>query len=131
MAFLNPSPHPSPDSREFWDGANRGVLLVRTCEECGKAHWYPRPHCPFCFSDRTAWREASGRGEIYSWSYMRRAAEPYVIAYVTLEEGPTMMTNIVDCDPDLLTIGKLVEVVFRRSADGTRVPLFRPAADRS
>lgn len=131
MAFLNPSPHPSPDSHEFWDGANRGVLLVKTCEECGKAHWYPRPHCPFCFSGRTAWREASGRGEIYSWSYMRRAAEPYVIAYVTLEEGPTMMTNIVDCDPDLLTIGKQVEVVFRRSADGTRVPLFRPAAHRS
>jgi uncharacterized OB-fold protein len=61
---------------------------------------------------------------------MRRAAQPYVIAYVTLEEGPAMMTNIVDCDPDALGIGMPVEVAFRESADGTRVPLFRPVAGR-
>lgn len=129
MPFLNPSPHPSPDSEPFWEAADRGTLLVKVCEECGKAHWYPRPHCPFCFSSRTTWREASGNGRIYSWSYMRRAAQPYVIAYVTLEEGPTMMTNIVDCDPDALTIGKQVEVVFLESAEGVKVPLFRPIAE--
>ena len=57
---------------------------------------------------------------------MRRAKEPYVIAYVTLAEGPTMMTNIVDCDFDLLRIGQPVAVVFAATEDGPPVPMFKP-----
>ena len=67
-------------------------------------HHYPRAICPFCFSDKTEWSEASGKGTIYTYSVMRRAPVPYAIAYVTLDEGPTMMTNIVDCDLDKLEV---------------------------
>jgi len=56
----------------------------------------------------------------------RRAKEPYAIAYVTLAEGPAMMTNIVGCDFDALRIGQPVIVVFEATEDGPPVPMFRP-----
>jgi uncharacterized OB-fold protein len=58
---------------------------------------------------------------------MRRAKEPYAIAYVTLAEGPTMMTNIVDCDFDALRVGQPVAVVFKDTENGPPVPMFKPA----
>jgi uncharacterized OB-fold protein len=101
--------------------------VVPTCRACGKAHWYPRAICPFCDSAEVEWRDASGKGKIYTFSVMRRAKEPYAIAYVTLAEGPTMMTNIVDCDFDALAIGQSVSVVFKDSDGGPSVPMFKPA----
>ncbi len=90
-------------------------------------HWYPRAICPFCASDKIEWRAASGKGTIYTYSVMRRAKEPYAIAYVTLAEGPTMMTNIVDCDFDVLRVGQPVTVVFKDTENGPPVPMFKPA----
>lgn len=128
MAYINPAPSPSPESAAFWQAAKDGRFLIRTCTGCGKAHWYPRPICPFCSSTATEWTNASGRGEIYSFSYLRSLPEPYILAYVTLQEGPTMMTNIVDADPDELSVGQAVEVTFRETRDSdVLVPLFRPA----
>ena len=73
------------------------------------------------------WRDASGKGAIYTFSVMRRAKETYAIAYVTLAEGPTMMTNLVDCDFDALRIGQPVTVVFKDTENGPPVPMFKPA----
>ena len=102
-------------------------FLVKRCQACGKFHWYPRALCPFCCSDKTEWLPASGLGTIYSYSVMRRAPEPYAVAFVTLQEGPTMLTNIVDCDFDQLAIGQPVKVVFKQSSGEYRVPVFQPA----
>ena len=96
------APTPTPETAPFWEAAAKGKLLVKRCTACGRAHHYPRPLCPFCGSDRTELRDSAGRGVVYSFSVMRRATPPYVIAYVTLDEGPTMMTNLVDCDFDAL-----------------------------
>ena len=68
--------------------------------------------------------ERSGKGAIYSFSVMRRAETPYVIAYVTLDEGTTMMTNIVDCDFDRVEIGQKVRLVFKPTVNGPPVPCF-------
>jgi hypothetical protein len=57
---------------------------------------------------------------------MRRSDEVYAIAYVTLEEGATMLTNIVDCDFDALKIGQSVQLVFEVSEKGAPVPMFTP-----
>lgn len=121
-----PAPAASPETQAFWDAAAQGKLLVKRCAACGEYHHYPRSICPFCFSERTEWREASGSGTIYSYSVMRRAQTPYVIAYVTLDEGVTMMTNIIDCDPDTARIGQRVKVCFRPSDGGPPVPMFTP-----
>ena len=121
-----PAPAATLETQAYWDATAKGKLLVRHCTACGEKHHYPRSICPFCFSDKTEWTEASGKGTLYSFSVMRRAAEPYVMAYVTLAEGPTMMTNIVDCDFDALKVGQAVKVVFVPSEGGAPVPMFTP-----
>jgi len=121
-------PRANPETQAYWDAAAQGKLLIKRCEACGELHFYPRALCPFCFSDRTAWQEASGRGTIYAFSITRRAPVPYAIAYVTLAEGPMMMTNIVDCDLDAIRIGQAVSVVFEASEGGPPVPMFKPLA---
>ena len=115
------------ETQPFWDAAVEGRFILRKCTACGRTHWYPRAICPFCFSDKTQWQPASGKGRIYSFSVMRRASEPYAIAYVTLEEGPTMLTNIVNCDFDALQVGQNVMLVFMPSEGGPPVPMFTPA----
>jgi len=122
-----PAPEPNPETKPFWDAAAEGKLLIKRCRACGEAHYYPRALCPHCFSAETAWQEAKGEGTIYSYSVVRRGAPvPYAIAYVTLAEGVTMMTNIVDCDLDRIRIGQRVRVVFKPSAGGPPVPMFTP-----
>jgi len=122
-----PAPEPNPETKRFWEAAAQGQLLLKKCGDCGEVHYYPRALCPFCGSDRTDWQPASGRGTVYSWSVMRRAETPYAIAYVTLDEGVTMMTNIVDCDLDGIRIGQAVRVVFKPTAGGPPLPAFTPA----
>lgn len=125
------APHRDPENRAYWDAATRGKLLLKWCKSCGNYHHYPRALCPYCMSDRTVWKEAIGTGLIYSFSVTRRAGPiPYVIAYVTLDEGPTMLTNIVDCDLDAIRIQQRVRVVFKPSGDSAGdappVPCFVP-----
>ena len=123
-----PAPEANPETKPFWDAAAEGKLLIKRCRACGEAHYYPRALCPHCFSAETAWQEARGEGTIYSYSVVRRGAPvPYAIAYVTLAEGVTMMTNIVDCDLDAVRIGQRVRVVFKPSEGGPPVPMFTPA----
>jgi uncharacterized OB-fold protein len=122
-----PAPPANPETAPFWEAAARGQLLIKRCSACGQPHYYPRALCPFCGRDATRWQPASGAGIIYSYSVMRRAETPYAIAYVTLDEGVTMMTNLVDCDFDRLAIGQRVRLVFTPTDGGPPVPTFTPA----
>src|ERR1700682_2594542 len=123
-----PAPVGSNEPQAYWDAAAQGKLLVRKCTSCGRLHHYPRTICPFCFSDKTEWIEASGKGTIYSYSVMRRAPVPYAMAYVTLAEGPRMVTNIVDCDFDKLKCEHAVKVVSKPpEGGGPPLPMFTPA----
>jgi uncharacterized OB-fold protein len=119
------SPRPNHETARFWEAANDGALLIKKCNACGKTHYYPRAACPLCYSEDTEWLQTSGRAAIYSFSVLRRAPVPYVLAYVTLEEGPTIMTNIVDTDFDAIAIGQIVELTFKASADGQMIPMFK------
>ena len=110
----------------YWAAARAGRLLLMRCTACAKVHYYPRPFCPFCMSVETEWLEASGAGTVYSWSVERRATPPYAIAFVSLPEGPTILSNLVDCDLDTIAIGQAVTLVFE-TRDGQPVPVFRPA----
>ena len=121
-----PAPNVNPESQPWWDAAAKSKLLFKHCKACNKNHYYPRSICPFCNSDQTEWKEASGKGVIYSHSTMRRAPEPYTLAYVTLAEGPRMLTNIVDCDFNKLKIGMPVHIVFKPSKEGALVPVWAP-----
>ena len=120
------APVPNLDTQAFWDAAAQGKLMIGKCSACGKNYYYPRPNCPFCLSDNTTLQQASGNGVIYTYSVMRRTPIPYAIGYVTLAEGPTVMTNIVDCDLDGIKIGQAVKLVFKPSDGGPPVPMFTP-----
>lgn len=110
----------------YWAAAREGRLLLKQCRACGRAHYYPRPLCPFCLSADTEWLEARGEGTVYSWSIERRATPPYSIAFVTLPEGPTLLTAIVDCDLDAIVVGLPVKLGFE-TREGLPVPVFTPA----
>ena len=123
------------ESRPYWDAAAEGRLLVRSCTDCGAIHHYPRPFCPECWSENVEWKEASGRATLYTWStvfvndmYPFRERLPYIAAVVDLEEGPRMMTNVIDTEPDDLEIGMALEVAFRPVDDQITAPVFRIAA---
>lgn len=115
------------ESAPYWEATKEGKLMLKKCGDCGETHFYPRTLCPNCFSDNTEWFQASGKGKIYTYSVIRRAEIPYVIAYVTLEEGVTMLSNIVDCGLDDVSVGQAVEVDFRATEGGEALPVFKPA----
>ncbi len=121
-----PAPRALPESLPFWQAAEQSRLLVKQCEACGATHFYPRDICPFCLSANTHWRDAAGTGTVYSLSTMGRDASAWTLAFVTLDEGVTMMTNLVDCDPRSVAIGQRVKVVFKPSDGGHPVPMFTP-----
>ena len=117
----------NPETKPFFEGCAAGVLKLPHCNTCGKAHWYPRGVCPHCMSQDLAWKDASGKGTVYSFSVMKRAEVPYCIAYVALAEGTTMLTNIVDCDLDTVRIGQAVALRFVPTEGGPPMPMFTQA----
>jgi len=127
---LFPAPPVVPDSQAFYAAAQEGRFMLPRCTACGRAHWYPRTQCPFC-DGAVTWEQASGNGVIYSFSVMRRAKPMTTIAYVTLAEGPTMLTSLIDCDLDALRIGQSVNLKWAATQDGPPVPCFTPVTDNA
>lgn len=121
-----PAPRVLPESLPFWQAADEGRYLVKKCSSCGKVHHYPRDICPFCLSADTVWQDSPGTGVVYSFSTMGQGDAAYTMAYVTLDEGVTVMSNLVDCDPAKVTIGQKVRVVFTPTEGGHAVPMFTP-----
>ena len=130
-----PAPFVNPEVKAFWDATAEDRLVLPRCDKCQTWIWYPRPFCPECLSTDVTWTDVSGRGTVYSFTVNRRGTADladyrsvgtYVLAYVELEEGPRVMTNIVDCDPDSIRIGQAVEVVFHDTGQGTKLFRFRP-----
>lgn len=126
-----PLPVIDADTRPFWDAACEGKLKIKSCDECGRAHFYPRALCPHCHSDRLDWIEAKGTGEIYTFTIARRGAgkafeadAPYVVALIQLDEGPRMMSNVVTDDVESVRIGQRVRVVFAEAGEGVVLPKF-------
>jgi uncharacterized OB-fold protein len=124
-------PTPEGDTIEFWEAAKEERLLIKHCLDCGAFSYYPRPFCPTCWSESVEWYEASGQGTLYTWSVIYnndmppfRDRVPYVAAIVELAEGPRMMTNVVDCPFDLLTVGMALQVTFQPISDEYTIPVF-------
>ena len=123
-----PAPLVNPEAKPWFDAAMAGRLLYRRCESCSKLHHPPRSICPHCFSDATSWQTAAGTGTVYSCSVLLRGTPtPYCIAYVTLDEGVTLLTNLVDCDFGTVRAGMRVKVRFAETEGGAKMPVFAPA----
>lgn len=122
-SFL-PNPTVYPDAQPFWDAAREGQLMIKRCLDCGQAHHYPRPHCPFCGSAHTEWLACSGEATVYSFSIMRAAPRHTAVAVVELAEGPRLTSVIVNADVHALAIGDSVRVTTIPGENGVAVPVF-------
>lgn len=120
-----PVPATNPENQAFFLAAAEGRLLYGRCRDCGKAHYYPRRSCPHCFSAAVDWADASGLGRIYSYTVVGPVSDRQVLAFIELEEGVRMLSNIVDMAPERLAIGAPVRVAFARAGD-VGVPVFVP-----
>lgn len=137
MELDRPLPQPiTPEARPYWDGLREHRLMLPRCRDCGKAFFYPRVLCPFCHGAAIDWIQASGRGRLYSFEIAYQTINkafkvkpPYVLAMVELEEGPRMMSNLINvaADPAVLRCDMPVEIVFHQLTDDITVPLFQPA----
>ena len=126
MQRTPPGPAVSPETEAFWEAANESRLLLRRCLDTGKAYFPPHERSPFTGSANTEWFDASGEATLYAHSVLVRTDVPYCLAYVTLTEGPIILSNICTDDFDQLEIGQPLEVVFVDSTTGQKVPAFAP-----
>lgn len=131
-----PLPTPTPVTQPFWDAASEHRLLLQRCVG-GHTFYYARSHCPVCLSDEVTWVEASGQGRLYSYTVARRPQSadfaedvPYIIAAITLAEGPRMTSLLVEADPDEVEIDGEVEVVWDDVTDSVSLPYFRPVSSQ-
>lgn len=130
-----PLPQLTFDNEFFWTSGADGVLRIQECGDCKSLIHPPQPICRYCHGHNMGVREVSGRAVLSAFTVNHRFSipglpAPYVVAQVAIEEDPRvrLTTNIIDCDPDDLEPGRVVEVVFEEN-DDVWLPLFRPTAD--
>jgi uncharacterized OB-fold protein len=116
-------------SRPFWEGCIAGELRLQYCRSCARYQFYPRIICSHCGAGEPEWRAASGAGHIASFSVVRRGISraypaPYVVALIDLDEGPRMMSSIVDASPESVTVGAAVDVKFENWGAEHVLPVF-------
>jgi hypothetical protein len=135
-----PATRPLPSLKEhdtapFWRATQERRLTYQVCNDCGNVVWHPRAHCTACLGSALDWRTSRGLGVVYSYSVIRqsyhpffRARVPLAIAWIDLDEGPRILSNLVGvADPARdVKIGMRVAVEWEPHEE-LAIPLFRPA----
>jgi uncharacterized OB-fold protein len=128
-----PVPIADEASETFYEGARERRLMLIRCTTCGRHRLPGRERCVDCWFEESEWVQASGRGKLYSFGVMHQQYHPafadiipYHFALVELEEGPRLVTNIVDCPNDELRTDMPVEAVFDDVSEETTLIRFRP-----
>jgi uncharacterized OB-fold protein len=121
MSAMNrPGPDITPESKPYWDSIAAHAMKLQRCTRCETFRFYPTPVCPHCFSTDFTWERVSDEGRLYSFSVVHKPVTedfepetPYVVALVTLAEGPTLMTNLLDVPEGEIQIGMAVRIAYR------------------
>jgi uncharacterized protein len=120
------------DTRPYWEATKKEELLIQYCPKCEQYQFYPRILCKNCLSD-VEWVKANGTGFVYSYSVIHRVFNPefqdkvpFIVALIELDEGPRLMTNLIDIDPQQVKTGLKVKVDFRETIGEYKLPKFRP-----
>ena len=130
-----PAPEPEYGAEAYWAACNEERLEMQCCAACGRFRWHPAPLCTYCGDDRYSWRPLSGRAYVHTWTIVTHPVHPaavdrvpYIVAEVRLEEQDdlTMITNLVDIEPDAVTFDLPLEVAFEVHPGGQKLPIFRP-----
>ena len=133
--YQKPLPQIDEVSRPYWEAAKRHELVLQRCQGCGHFRYPAGDTCPRCLSDRLEWVKVSGRGRVYTWTVFHKVYHPafaedmpYAVVAVELEEGPRLLTNLVDCRLEDIEVGMPVEVVFDDVTEEISLSKFRPSA---
>ena len=123
-------PTPTPLSDPYWQGCREGKLLLLQCDACGAFQFYPRVLCSTCGHRALSWREATGRGRVASFTVVRKPVSgdypaPSIIALIDLEEGPRMMSSLIDIEPEAVAVHAAVAVDFCDWSEEFALPVFR------
>ena len=123
-------PKPSVLTEPYWEACRQGVLTMQRCGDCELYQHYPRIICSHCGGRGLVWSVVSGRGRVKSFTIVRRGITqayegPYVLVLVDLDEGPCMMSSLVECEPEAVVIGALVSVAFELWGSDIEVPVFK------
>ena len=129
---------PRPDlddaaTAAYWEAAARHELDLPRCDICGLVFFPPRDLCPGCWSGELSWQRASGGGTVWTFTEVHvpfyddawAGDVPYVVAVIELDEGPRLLSSIVEPAMDRLAIGDRVEAVFEDRGEGLSLPMFR------
>jgi uncharacterized OB-fold protein len=118
----------------FWEALRRHEFRVQKCRDCGALRFVPAEICASCGCQEAEWVRVSGRGTVYTFTVVHRgptpayqADAPYVIAHVTLDEGPRVIGNVVGCDPRTVEIGMPVQIAFDDVSEDWTLFRFVPA----
>jgi uncharacterized protein len=134
--YNKPLPRPlNPElTRPFWEAAKRHELIMPRCKTCDQLFFYPRSECPRCLGSDLEWVRVSGRGRLHSFTIINQPANaafrddvPYVYAVVQLIEGPRMISNLVECDVESVSVDMPVEAVFDDVTPEWTLVKFKPA----
>lgn len=131
MGLQRPLPEMDSDAGPFWKAAAQERLIIQRCTRCGGYQHYARPFCIKCRDTNVEMVEASGRGVLHSFTVVHRGPyedlpAPYVVGLIKLDEGPMLLSNVVQCDPASLKCDMAVEVTYQPLRDGVVLPVFRP-----
>ena len=134
MSYNKPLPRPNPDTQPFWDACQQHELRFQKCLDCDHVRWPASIICPSCYSKETERIKASGKGTVYTFTVYHHAFHPafkedipYVTAIIELEEGPHLLSNIVNCDPETVYCDMPVEVTWDDVDENYSLPKFKPA----
>lgn len=132
--WTKPLPQPDDVNHPYWNAGAEGRLVIQQCPRCNHRQFYPRALCTQC-GEGPEWMDCTGRGTVHTFTIVRqmgmrpfRDELPYVVAMIELEEGPLVMGNVTDCDPEEVRIGAPVGVHFVRAADDVGVPYWHLAS---
>lgn len=136
MSCEKPLPKINGDNRPFWEGCHQHELRFQQCKRCRHVRWPPAGLCPNCHATEINWMISRGVGRVYTFAVYHVAYHsgfshdlPYTVAVVALDEGPHLLTRIVDCPPEQVQCDMPVEVVWKDVDKRTTLPMFRPLSD--
>ena len=122
-------------NRPFWDGCRSGQLKVQRCSDCGRLRYPASVVCPECLGSGAEWQPVSGKGQVFSFVVFHRGYHPawegkvpYNVALIELDEGPIMLSNVVEVDNAKLEVGLPVRAAFDAMDDSLAIPVFKPAS---
>lgn len=130
--YKKPLPEMDEELQSFWDACKTHELRVQQCHTCGTCY-YPSSICSNCDDPKMEWVKVSGKGKLHTYTIFHQLYHPafkddipYNAAIIELDEGPLLLSNVVQCKNEDLKLGMPLEVTFEDVTEDVTLPKFKP-----